>query len=235
MPRIRTIKPDASFHEGLFDLEQETGLPIRFVYAVLPCHCDREGRFKWKSRTLGAQILPYDNIDFSRVLDALMTRGFIKKYVENDKEYGFIPTFLDHQVINNRESESNLPKPNENNTLTRDDDGNYALTTREPRVQQGKEGKGREGKGIKKSQTQAYAFEGGRIKLNQSDFDRMTKQYSNLNLAGELSQLDIELQGMTDKQWFPALNAKLNYRNNKSSSKQKLEISSQDFGEGGRL
>lgn len=147
MPRIRTIKPEISFHERLFDLEQETGLPIRFVWSVLPCHCDREGRFEYRVRALKAQILPYDDVDFSRVLDALHTREFIEKYEENGRIYGWIPSFLRHQVVNNRESESVLPKPNKNNILTRDLDYIDALMTREPRVQQGKEGKGKEGKG----------------------------------------------------------------------------------------
>lgn len=145
MARIRTVKPELSFHEGLFDLEVETGLPIRFVWAMLPCHCDREGRFKWKPRSLKAQILPYDDVDLSRVLDALWTRGFIEKYHENNEEYGCIPTFLDHQVINNKERESTLPKPSKNNTLSREKREVDALPTREERVTQGREGKGKEG------------------------------------------------------------------------------------------
>lgn len=147
MPRIRTIKPEISFHEALFDLEQETGLPIRFVWSVFPCHCDREGRFEWRVRALGAQMLPYDNIDFSRVIDALWTRGFLEKYAENGREYGVISSFLEHQVINNKEKASVLPEPNENNILTREDREIDARVTREARVPQGKEGKGKERKG----------------------------------------------------------------------------------------
>lgn len=137
--RIRTIKPEFFHHEGLFDLERETGLPVRVAFAGLWCAADREGRFKWESRRLGVQILPYDQVDFSRVLDALTTRGFIRKYASGTGVFGVIPTFLEHQVINNREKDSELPEPLE--YLNPD-----ACPTRDPRVTHaGKaEGKGRE-------------------------------------------------------------------------------------------
>ena len=109
--RIRTIKPDFFNHEELYDLEQETKLPIRIAFAGLWCAADRAGRFDWRPRKLKSQILPYDELDFSRVLDALTTRGFIQKYVCDSVPYGYIPSFLDHQVINNREKESTRPNP----------------------------------------------------------------------------------------------------------------------------
>lgn len=148
MARIRTVKPEISLNEDLYEMEQETSLPMRFAWAVLPCHCDREGRFKWKPRRLGAQILPYDESDFSRVLDALVTRGMVVKYRVGDAWFGVIPTFKDHQVINNREADSNLPDVSDAEEVI------HACTTREPRVHHaGKaEGKGmehgREGNGM---------------------------------------------------------------------------------------
>jgi len=148
--RIRTIKPEFFHHEGLFEAELETKLPIRVAFAGLWCIADREGRFKWEPRRIGVQVLPYDGVDFSRVLDALTTRGFVLKYRVGDECFGFIPSFLKHQVINNRESESVLPDPEGNieqtpiNTEEID-----ACPTRAPRddhAGQG-EGKGREGNG----------------------------------------------------------------------------------------
>lgn len=111
MMRIRTIKPEFFLHERLFEAEQQSGLPLRVAYAGLWCAADREGRFKWEPRRLGVQILPYDQVDFSRVLDALTTRGFIVKYASGTGEFGVIPSFTTHQVINNRERESELPDP----------------------------------------------------------------------------------------------------------------------------
>ena len=140
--RIRTIKPEFFTHEGLFEAESSTGLPIRIAFAGLWCVADREGRFKWEPRRIGVQILPYDGIDFSRVMDALVTRGFIVKYRVNNAWFGCIPSFGKHQVINNRESSSNLPDWSLNEAIC---EGIDASATREPREDNA--GKG-EGKGV---------------------------------------------------------------------------------------
>lgn len=153
MARIRTIKPEFFRHEELFAAELESGLPLRVAFAGLWTAADREGRFQWKPRQLKLDCLPYDDLDFSRVLDALTTRGFLLRYADDSGEYGCIPSWGAHQVINNRESESVLPAPDK--CLTKS-----TTSTREPRVDdacptplvhapvegKGKEGKGREGK-----------------------------------------------------------------------------------------
>lgn len=155
MGRIRTVKPELFKHEDLFDLERDTGLPIRIAFTGLFTCCDKEGRFKWRPRTLKLDVLPHDELDFSRVLDALATRGFVVKYACNGEEYGFIPTFKKHQIINNRESESDLPVPEKNLYKS-------MVPTREPRVDdvlitpvqgKGKEGKGKEEEGKGKENT----------------------------------------------------------------------------------
>ena len=143
--RIRTIKPEFFNHEGLYDLEKEKRLPLRLAFIGLWCAADREGRFKWEPRRLGIQIMPYESLDFSRVLDALASRGYIIKYASGGRDYGLIPKFLKHQIINNREKSSDLPIPPhdvENQELdawgtrgARDDDADTG------------EGKGRERKG----------------------------------------------------------------------------------------
>ena len=148
--RIRSIKPEFFHHEGLFEAELETKLPIRVAFAGLWCIADREGRFKWEPRRIGVQVLPYDGVDFSRVLDALTTRAFVLKYRVGDACFGWIPSFLKHQVINNRESESILPDPEGNIEETPINTDEFdACPTRAPRddhAGQG-EGKGREGNG----------------------------------------------------------------------------------------
>ena len=139
--RIRTIKPEFFHHEGLFEAELETKLPIRVAFAGLWCIADREGRFKWEPRRIGVQVLPYDGVDFSRVLDALTTRGFVFKYRVDDEYFGCIPSFLKHQVVNNKERASILPDYLENGAITEEID---ASATREPRDDDAchKEGKG---------------------------------------------------------------------------------------------
>jgi hypothetical protein len=124
--RIRTIKPEFFTHDRLFEAEVEHKLPLRIAFAGLWCAADREGRFKWEPRRLGVQILPYDKLDFSRVLHALATRGFVMKYATETGEFGWIPGFSRHQIVNNKERASELPEP------ILDKDSN-ACPTRDPR------------------------------------------------------------------------------------------------------
>lgn len=160
MPRIRTIKPELARHEDLYQLERTTGLPIRFAWALLPTICDREGRFKWRPRDLKLDILPYDEFDFSRVLDAWLTRGQLVKYRVGREWYGWLPTFRKHQSINNKEPPSSLPsiedaeevedfrnQQHADATPTREQRDDDACATREQRVggDASLEGKGREG------------------------------------------------------------------------------------------
>lgn len=131
------MKPELFTHGELFDAERESKLPLRLAFVALFTCCDREGRFKWRPRELKLACLPFDEVDFSRVLDALATRGFIVRYAS---DYGCIPSWNRHQVINNREGQSELPTPSE-----------IELSTRAPRVGDAcptpVKGKGREGKG----------------------------------------------------------------------------------------
>jgi hypothetical protein len=143
MARIRTIKPGFFRHSDLFEAERASGLPLRLAFAGLWTAADREGRFKWKPRELKLDCLPHDDVDFSRVLDALVTGGWVVRYEVNGAVYGAIPTWKEHQVINNREAASDIPEPNENNILTREARVSDATAT--PLVHTQAEGKGREG------------------------------------------------------------------------------------------
>lgn len=153
MARIRTIKPEFFRHADLYEAERETGLPLRIAFAGLWTAADRAGRFKWKPRELKLDCLPHDEVDFSRVLDALTTRGWIVRYMANGVEYGAIPTWKTHQIINNREKASEIPEPNETNELTRAPRVPDATTT--PLVQDQGEGKGKEGEGNIDSEAKA--------------------------------------------------------------------------------
>lgn len=144
MARIRTIKPELARHRVLFDLERETGIPFRFIWAMFPTVCDREGRFKWRPWDLKLDIAPYDDLDFAAVMDRLHAEGMLERYEHEGEHFGHIPTFSKHQMINNREAPSNIPSPQESSRV------GHASGTREARVghaSQG-EGKGKEGKYI---------------------------------------------------------------------------------------
>lgn len=155
--RIRTVKPELFRHEGLFEAEQESGLPLRFAFIGLFTVCDRDGIFRWQPRQIKLDVMPYDTHDFSRVLDALVTRGFVCRYACGSEEYGLIPTFPRHQVINNREKASSFPRiedadsvygaeANENKELpTCEPRVIDASSTRHGNVQGEGKGKGREG------------------------------------------------------------------------------------------
>jgi len=111
MARIRTVKPEFFVHEALFDAEIECGLPLRLAFAGLWTQADREGRFRWRPRALKTGILPYDEVDFATVLEALERYGFVRSYEAEGKRYGFIPSWRRHQHINQREADSVIPAP----------------------------------------------------------------------------------------------------------------------------
>lgn len=185
MARIRTIKPEFFKHEDLYDLEMKTKLPIRVAFAGLWTVADRLGRFRWKSRTLKADILPHDDLDFSSVLDALARAGFIVKYSFEGQFYGYIPSWKDHQFINNKEPESGLPEPVEVLSIEECD----ALSTREPRVDDAlstrgvKEGKGKESISSNSTTRKTEPDEAEIVRTQVwpyylSTFDRNEKSYS---------------------------------------------------------
>ncbi len=172
MGRIRTVKPELFTHDELFDAEVELGLPLRIAFIGLFTVADREGRFKWRPRQLKLHVLPYDNLEFSHVLDALTTRGFLVKYEIEGVTYGCITNFSNHQVINNRESDSSIPAPLDMGSTTSQPSETHTQTTSEARVDdasatptvhaqgegKGKEGKGK-GRGKEQEQEQDYSRE----------------------------------------------------------------------------
>ncbi len=123
MARIRTVKPELYRHEILFEAEQKSQLPLRLAFIALFSCCDREGRFRWRPRQLKLDMLPYDDLDISLVLDTLVTCGFVMKYEKNGEIYGCIPSWSCHQHINNREANSELPSPEECNLV----ENNFSL------------------------------------------------------------------------------------------------------------
>jgi hypothetical protein len=135
--RIRTIKPEFFRHEELFEAEKVSKLPLRLAFAGLFTAADRQGRFRWQPRVLKLDVLPFDDIDFAKVLDALDERGFIVKYEIDDEFFGHIPSWCKHQHINQREAESVIPAP---------DSEDARICTHVHAHGEGK-GKGREGEG----------------------------------------------------------------------------------------
>lgn len=136
MARIRSIKPEFFQHESLYDAERSGGLPLRLAFAGLWTQADRDGRFEWRPRQLKLNILPYDEVDFAEVLDALQKTGFVVRYVVDGKEFGCIPSWLKHQHPNVKEPTSTIPAPSEDSAST--------IPAQCQSVGKGREGKGRE-------------------------------------------------------------------------------------------
>lgn len=148
MARIRTIKPEFFTSEDIVSLT-----PLaRLFYVSLWCESDREGRLPWKPRTLKMRYLPGDNCDIDELAKELTDAGLIAIYEVDGKQYAEIPSFKNHQVINNREADSTLPA---------------RVPHASPRVKaegrkEGREGKGKEGKERKEHSTgEADPFEVG--------------------------------------------------------------------------
>lgn len=105
MARIRTIKPEFFTSEDIVSMS-----PLaRLFYVSLWCESDREGRLSWKPKTLKMRYLPGDQCDIEELAGELISAGLIVLYEVDGKQFAEIPSFKNHQVINNRESESVIP------------------------------------------------------------------------------------------------------------------------------
>lgn len=105
MARIRTVKPGFFRHEGLQDLEAANpGRHVMLVFAGLWGHCDKAGRFLWQPRQLKLDILPFLNFDMAGTMALLEEAGFVTRYEVAGKQYGTVPTFLEHQRISGKEA-----------------------------------------------------------------------------------------------------------------------------------
>lgn len=105
MARIRTVKPEFFTSESVCSVD-----PLaRLLFIGLWCEADREGRLKWRPATLKIRYLPVDNCDITTLVQQLIDQDMIVVYECDGVKYCEIPAFKSHQVINNREKDSELP------------------------------------------------------------------------------------------------------------------------------
>jgi uncharacterized phage protein (TIGR02220 family) len=130
--RIRTIKPDFFTSADIVSLT----FAARLLYVALWCEADREGRLVWHPATFKLRYFPGDKVNINAICQELILKDLVVLYGEN---YGYIPTFRNHQHLNPRESPSKLPVPDASSRVT--DASNLDM-----HAQVGREGKGREGK-----------------------------------------------------------------------------------------
>ncbi|WP_394065404.1 hypothetical protein [Alcaligenes sp. WGS1538] len=137
MARIRTIKPEFFTSEDIVSLSPLS----RLFYVSLWCEADREGRLEWKPRTFKLRYFPGDDCDIDQMCNDLIEAGLVVIYEVDGKQYAEIPTFTEHQIINNRESESKIPS-----RVTGTFDASGTRESGEKAEGKGKEGKGKEGR-----------------------------------------------------------------------------------------
>lgn len=154
MARIRTIKPEFFTSEDVVSLT-----PLaRLFYVALWCEADREGRLSWKPKTLKMRYLPGDSCDIDALSRELVELGMLAIYEVDGKQYAEIPSFKNHQVINNREAESSIP-------------ARVADASARVKAEGRKEGKGMEGKGMEG--TSAPSGAGGEPPAEMTDKEKI--------------------------------------------------------------
>jgi len=205
MARIRTIKPEFWYDEDIASLPAETRLLAIGLLNV----ADDEGYFKAHPALIRGQIFPFheDSLNIHGMLTELSGVGYLRLFEGLDgKLYGHVKNFGKHQKVN-RPSPSKIK---EKDMLTEGSVSAHGGLTH-----------GREGKGKEQAHECAsgYAFQGDTIRITEADFSKMQARYPNLDLAYQLSQLDLELRGK--KNWFVELNSKLNYRNTQPAHQSK--------------
>jgi len=107
MAKIRTIKPQFWLNESLAECTPSARL---FYIGLWNFVDDDKGVFQWKPNRLKAQIFPYDNIKVEKLLQELVDIGVIKQFQYEGQEYGYIPSFSNHQKIDKRFFRSIVPE-----------------------------------------------------------------------------------------------------------------------------
>jgi hypothetical protein len=143
MARIRTIKPSFFKNEELADLP----MTARLLFIGLWTQADCEGRLENRPKRLKAEIFPYDTVNIEELLSRLQSAGFIMKYEFGDLKLICIPNFSKHQRISGSEAgcKSEFPAPEEEGS-TLEALRKQLGSTEDDR--KGKEGKGKERKGM---------------------------------------------------------------------------------------
>lgn len=115
MARARNLKPSFFTNDLLAEID-----PLgRLLFQGLWCIADREGRLLDRPKKIKAEILPFDNADIDRLLEALSKYGFIIRYQVDSIGYIQIINFLKHQNPHVKEAVSSIPAPDRHQTSTR--------------------------------------------------------------------------------------------------------------------
>jgi hypothetical protein len=115
MPRMRMLKP------GFFSNENLAELPplVRLLFAGLWTIADRAGRLEDRPKRIKAALIPWDDLDVDKALDALANspERFVIRYVANGRKYLQISNFAAHQHPHVNEPKSEIPPPSASYSL----------------------------------------------------------------------------------------------------------------------
>lgn len=115
MARIRTIKPEFFQDE---DLAQCSAHARLLAIAVLQL-CDANGVFRHIPMQVHAHAFPWEaEVNTPALLRELEGVGYLKFYVVDGREYGYIPGFAKHQRLQGKESASGGQYPRPKQALT---------------------------------------------------------------------------------------------------------------------
>ena len=84
------IIPEIFRDNHLFQAEQTAQLPLRLALLGLAAYADKAGRFLWRPNELKQLALPYDAVDFTKVLRLLVEKGYVLHYTYQNHHYGAI-------------------------------------------------------------------------------------------------------------------------------------------------
>ena len=156
MARIRTIKPEFFASADIADLSPMA----RLLFVFLWLEADREGRLRWNPRNFRLRFFPSDDYTIDDLATELVESELVVVYENEGERFAEIPTFNRHQVINNRESDSEIPP--------HDADASARVGHASARVKaEGRNGRnGRERKGTGKEENKEQ-----RVRTRKSLFD----------------------------------------------------------------
>lgn len=175
MARIRTIKPEFFTSSDIASLTPLS----RLFYVSMWCEADREGRIAWNTKTFKLRYFPADDCDIEHVAQEVVDAGLIDLYEVDGKQYGEIPSFSQHQVINNREAESCLPeKPRVKDASAR------VQGEGRKEGRKGKERKGKEGASAEQREIAQQAIDFLNLKANRRF------EYSDKNIGFVVARLN---------------------------------------------
>jgi hypothetical protein len=108
--RARNLKP------GFFRNEHLGSLPFedRLLFAGLWCLSDRDGYFENRPDRIAADLFPYDKKIDGRKIMVMLTRLMSRGEITLHGDYGYVPSFLEH----------NKPHPNETKSIVSEETKN---------------------------------------------------------------------------------------------------------------